>query len=120
VGTSESPISREKRRNRGPNGHAPELAHQKAMTRRRERKVTYGPDVDEVLTLSWETLDYICPERLTDNVVEPVEILTHHDVPPTVNVPEQRPYRSPHTLTEGGRDLLIVTGPQHRELRPIS
>ena len=47
--------------------------------RRRERQATYGPEVDEALTLIWKTLDYLCPERLTDNLVETAEILAHHD-----------------------------------------
>jgi hypothetical protein len=51
----------------------------KRKPRSRERDVTYGPEVDEALTLIWETLDYICPERLTDNLVETAEILAHHD-----------------------------------------
>ena len=51
----------------------------KRKPRRRERDVTYGPEVDEALTLIWETLDYVCPERLTDNLVETAESLAHHD-----------------------------------------
>ena len=51
----------------------------KRKPRRRERSATYGPDVDEALALIWETLDYICPERLTDNLVETAEILAHHN-----------------------------------------
>ena len=39
--------------------------------RSRERDKTYGPDVDAVLAVVWEALDYICPQR-----VKPVLVFT--------------------------------------------
>lgn len=43
----------------------------KRHPRSRERDKTYGPDVDEVLALVWEALDYICPQR-----IKPVLVFT--------------------------------------------
>ncbi len=43
--------------------------------RRRERDKTYGRDVDEVLTLVWEALDYICPQRMKPVLVFTAEQL---------------------------------------------
>lgn len=51
-----------------------QLMHQdtiKRHRRSRERDKTYGPDVDEVLAVVWEALDYICPQR-----VKPVLVFT--------------------------------------------
>ncbi len=51
-----------------------ELLHQdtlKRQPRSRERDNTYGRDVDEVLAVVWEALDYICPQR-----VKPVLVFT--------------------------------------------
>lgn len=42
--------------------HAPSLERQR---RRRQRGRTYGPAVQAVVRVVWESLDYICAERLT-------------------------------------------------------
>ena len=46
--------------------------------RRREREKTYGPDVDAALALLWQAQHYICPERLTPNLVFTAELLAQH------------------------------------------
>ncbi len=46
--------------------------------RSREREATYGPDVDAVLRVLWESFDYICPERCTPELVTMAERLAHH------------------------------------------
>lgn len=46
--------------------------------RRRERGRTYGPDVDDVLTVIAESHDYICAERLQPTLVEMATHLARH------------------------------------------
>jgi hypothetical protein len=46
--------------------------------RRRERDKTYGPEVDAALAIIWETLDYICPQRLQPNLVSTGQWLAQH------------------------------------------
>ncbi|MGC9357866.1 MAG: integrase [Anaerolineae bacterium] len=46
--------------------------------RSREREATYGPEVDAVLLLLWESFDYICPERFTSELVTMAERLARH------------------------------------------
>lgn len=46
--------------------------------RRRERGKEYGAEVDAALALIWEALDYICPERITPNLVATAELLAQH------------------------------------------
>jgi hypothetical protein len=46
--------------------------------RRRERERTYGPDVDDALRVIAESMDYICPERLTPNLIWLAEHLAAH------------------------------------------
>ena len=43
----------------------PSLARQPAANRRGR---TYGPDVERVIVVVWESLDYICAERLQPQV----------------------------------------------------
>jgi hypothetical protein len=43
--------------------------------RQRERGVTYKADVDAALRLIWEALDYVCPRRLTPQLLPTVEQL---------------------------------------------
>lgn len=44
----------------------------------RQRESTYGPQVDDALRVIAESLDYICPERLTPNLVWVAEHLARH------------------------------------------
>ncbi|MCR4408413.1 MAG: integrase [Anaerolineae bacterium] len=46
--------------------------------RRRQRGCTYGPEVDDALRVIAESLDYICAERLTPNLVWMAEHLAAH------------------------------------------
>ncbi|MCJ7556242.1 MAG: transposase family protein [Gammaproteobacteria bacterium] len=46
--------------------------------RQREREKSYGPEVDAALTITWETLDYICPLRLQPNLVSSGRTLARH------------------------------------------
>ncbi len=46
--------------------------------RSRQRTRTYGAPVDDALRLIWETLDYICAERLTPALVSTAHLLAHH------------------------------------------
>jgi hypothetical protein len=48
------------------------------LPRRQQRGRTYGPEVDDALRLIAESLDYICPERLTPNLVWMAEHLAAH------------------------------------------
>ena len=46
--------------------------------RRRQRGRTYGHDVDDALRVIWESLDYICAERLTPGLPSVAELLADH------------------------------------------
>ena len=46
--------------------------------RSRQRTRTYGAPVDDALRLIWETLDYLCAERLTPALVSTAHLLAHH------------------------------------------
>jgi hypothetical protein len=46
--------------------------------RRKQRGRTYGPEVDDVLRVIYESFDYICAERLTPNLVWMVQQLARH------------------------------------------
>ena len=46
--------------------------------RRRQRGSTYGPDVESALCIIAESLDYICAERLTPNLVSVAQHLDAH------------------------------------------
>lgn len=50
----------------------------KRKLRCRQRGRTYGPEVDDALRVIGESLDYICAERLTPNLVWMAEHLTTH------------------------------------------
>jgi hypothetical protein len=50
----------------------------KRKPRRRERGKTYGPGVDDALRVIDESFDYICPERLTPNLVWMARHLDRH------------------------------------------
>jgi hypothetical protein len=50
----------------------------KRKSRRRERGRTYGADVDDALRVIDESFDYICPERLTPNLVWMARHLGRH------------------------------------------
>lgn len=47
--------------------------------RRKQRGCTYGPPVTHALAVIAESFDYICPERLTPNLVWMAELLAAHD-----------------------------------------
>ncbi len=47
--------------------------------RQRERGRVYETEVDDALRVIAESLDYICPERLTPNLVWMAEQLAHHE-----------------------------------------
>ena len=46
--------------------------------RRRQRGREYGAAVDDALRVSWESLDYVCAERLTPALAETAEHLARH------------------------------------------
>lgn len=46
--------------------------------RRRQRGRAYGIDVDDALRVIWESLDYVCAERLTPALVATAEQLARH------------------------------------------
>jgi hypothetical protein len=46
--------------------------------RRRQRGRAYGAAVDDALRVIWESLDYVCAERLTPALVETAEQLARH------------------------------------------
>lgn len=46
--------------------------------RRRQRGRTYGPEVEYAVSIIAESLDYLCPERLTPNLVWMANHLTAH------------------------------------------
>lgn len=50
----------------------------KRKPRRRERGTIYGPEVDHALWVIYESLDYICAERLTPNLVWMARHLDEH------------------------------------------
>ena len=47
--------------------------------RKKQRERIYGPEVDDVLRVIDVSLDYICAERLTPNLVWMAQHLAHHD-----------------------------------------
>jgi len=47
-------------------------------SRRRQRGRIYGPAVDEALRVIWESLDYVCAERLTPALVSTAQVLAQH------------------------------------------
>src|SRR5919108_4916216 len=53
----------------------PTLARQ---PRRRQRGRVYGAALDDALRVIWESLDYVCAERLTPGLVETAEQLARH------------------------------------------
>lgn len=55
--------------------HAPDLARQ---PRRRQRGRVYGAAVDDALRVIWESLDYVCAERLQPALVEAATLLAGH------------------------------------------
>src|SRR5215210_431030 len=46
--------------------------------RRRQRGRVYGSDVDDALRVLWESLDYVCAERLTPALLPTAWVLAHH------------------------------------------
>jgi hypothetical protein len=48
------------------------------QARRRQRGRVYGAAVDDALRVIWESLDYVCAERLTPALVETAEQLARH------------------------------------------
>lgn len=46
--------------------------------RKRERENEYDTEVDATLKLIWESLDCICPERITPNLISTAELLDKH------------------------------------------
>ncbi len=50
----------------------------KRKPRRRQRGRTYGHEVDDALRVIWESLDYICAERLTPGLPSVAELLHDH------------------------------------------
>ena len=78
VSTSESTISREVRRNCGPEGYDPELAHQKAMARRRNKvqcRITAADwqVVERKLRLDWS------PEQVSNWLAQERDIQVSHE-----------------------------------------
>jgi hypothetical protein len=55
--------------------HGPGLARQ---PRQRQRGRVYGHQVDDALRVIWESLDYVCAERLTPVLVPIARRLAHH------------------------------------------
>jgi transposase InsO family protein len=55
--------------------HASSLAR---VPRARQRARTYGAPLEDALRLIWETLDYICAERLTPALLSTAQLLAHH------------------------------------------
>jgi hypothetical protein len=55
--------------------HAKSLARQQRTT---QRGKTYGARVEEAIRLIWESLDYICAERLTPALLPTAQLLTAH------------------------------------------
>ena len=55
--------------------HGPGLARRPRGTPRRP---TYGHQVDDALRVVWETLDYVCAERLTPALVPTARLLASH------------------------------------------
>lgn len=57
------------------------LLHAKSLARRprtTQRTKTYGAAVEDAIRLIWESLDYICAERLTPALLPTAQILTAH------------------------------------------
>ena len=50
----------------------------KRKPRSRQRSRVYGPDVDDAIRLVWESLDYICAERITPALAEMARHLDAH------------------------------------------
>jgi len=58
--------------------------------RRGERGPEYGPEFDTTLRVIWKSTDYVCPERLTPNLLTTAELLeTHHELTLTQSLREQ-------------------------------
>lgn len=55
--------------------HAPDLARRPRSTHRAK---TYGAAVEDAIHLIWETLDYICAERLTPALLPTAHLLIQH------------------------------------------
>jgi hypothetical protein len=55
--------------------HAPSLARQ---PRTSQRAKTYRAPVEDAIRLIWESLDYICAERLTPALLPTAQLLIHH------------------------------------------
>ncbi len=80
--------------------------------RRREREATYGPQVDDALRVIYESWDYICPERLTPNLVWMAQHLgTHGELEPTPLLLETLSQISISTVR---RRLIRITQDQPR------
>ena len=55
--------------------------------RRKQRGRSYGPQVDDAIRVIWETLDFLCAERLTPALPWMAQLLDDHgelSVPPEV------------------------------------
>ena len=50
----------------------------KRQVRRKERGRVYGAEVDDAVRVIAESLDYICPERMTPNLVWMAQVLSKH------------------------------------------
>src|SRR5215211_5465689 len=46
--------------------------------RRQQRGREYGPAVDDALRVIWESLDYVCAERLSPGLVPTAQLLAQH------------------------------------------
>ena len=51
----------------------------KRKPRSRQRSCVYGPDVDDAIRIVWESLDYICAERITPVLPDMARHLHAHD-----------------------------------------
>lgn len=58
--------------------HAPSL--ERAPQRPRLKRRTYGPEVTDVVRVVWESLDYLCAERLTPALLETARQLAQWEV----------------------------------------
>jgi len=78
----------------------------------RERGKTYGPEVDDALRIIDETLDFVCAERITPNLVWMASLLaTHSEIEATSSLLDQLSQISVSTV---GRRLSRIRQDQPR------
>ncbi len=94
VGTSESTLSRELHRNRGPNGYDPEWAHEKAVTRRRAK--THS----RITAESWELV-----ERKLRQDWSPEQVAERLDQEHDIQISHEWLYQHSYAAKRAGGDL---------------